>query len=122
MPKLPPPPRRPQRRSWFSSALAVVTSPVAVTTSAESRLSQVSPYFPLSQPSPPPSARPDSPVTDTTPVGVASPNACVWRSRSASVMPVCTVATRRAGSTLPPFIGDRSSMTPPLQTALPATL
>src|SRR4029453_11152758 len=39
IPKLPPPPRRPQKRSAFSSALAVTTSPSAVTSWAESRLS-----------------------------------------------------------------------------------
>ena len=38
-PKLPLPPRRAQNRSSFSDALAVSTSPLLVTTSAESRLS-----------------------------------------------------------------------------------
>ena len=42
-PKLPPPPRSPQKRSGFSSALAVSTRPSAVTTSAERRLSQARP-------------------------------------------------------------------------------
>ena len=46
-PKLPPPPRSPQNRSAFSSALARTTLPSAVTTSAESRLSQVDAVHPL---------------------------------------------------------------------------
>src|SRR3954469_19518844 len=46
-PKLPPPPRRPQNSSSFSVALARTTRPSAVTTSAEMRLSGVSPHLPL---------------------------------------------------------------------------
>ena len=49
-PKLPPPPRSAQNRSGCSSALAVSTSPSAVTTSNEMTLSQVSPCFRTSQP------------------------------------------------------------------------
>ena len=44
-PKLPPPPRRAQKRSACSVALAVTSSPAAVTTSADRRLSQVMPYL-----------------------------------------------------------------------------
>src|SRR5687768_9442284 len=54
MPKLPPPPRSPQNRSALSVALAVRRRPSAVTTSAESRLSQVKPYMRCNQPMPPP--------------------------------------------------------------------
>ena len=43
-PKLPPPPRRPQNRSSFSSALAVTNLPSAVITPAEMRLSTESPH------------------------------------------------------------------------------
>ena len=41
----PPPPRRPQKRSSFSVALAVRNRPSAVTTSADLRLSQDRPYL-----------------------------------------------------------------------------
>ena len=44
-PKLPPAPRSPQKSSSFSVSLAVTSCPSAVTTSAEIRLSAVSPYF-----------------------------------------------------------------------------
>ena len=43
-PKLPPPPRIAQKRSGFSSALAVTCEPSASTICAESRLSMVSPW------------------------------------------------------------------------------
>ena len=46
-PKLPPPPRTPQNRSAFSSALAVTNRPSASTTSTPSRLSMVRPYLRL---------------------------------------------------------------------------
>src|SRR5216683_1770473 len=72
-PKLPPPPRRPQNRSAFSDALATLSSPLAVTTSAESRLSMLKPRLRICQPVPPPNVRPATPVLDTTPDGTASP-------------------------------------------------
>lgn len=50
-----------------------MTEPSAVTTSAESRLSMVSPAFAVSQPVPPPSVRPPMPVWLTVPAGTASP-------------------------------------------------
>src|SRR5215212_7387310 len=61
-PKLPPPPRRPQKRSAFSSSLAWTIRPSAVTTSAEIRLSAVYPYIRSSQPLPVPSVNPAMPV------------------------------------------------------------
>src|SRR5919204_671168 len=70
-PKLPPPPRSPQNRSLFSSALAVSTRPSAVTTCAESRLSAARPNFGISQPIPPPSVSPAIPVDETTPPVIA---------------------------------------------------
>ena len=73
MPKLPPPPRIAQKRSGFSSSLAVTNSPSAVTTSAERRLSTVAPCFRISQPMPPPSVRPAMPVWVTIPPTVARP-------------------------------------------------
>ena len=45
MPKLPPPPRIAQKRSWFSEGLAVTMSPSAVTTWADRRLSMARPYL-----------------------------------------------------------------------------
>jgi hypothetical protein len=65
---------------------------------------------------------PAMPVIETTPNGVASPNACVSRSKSPRVRPGWALAVRRAGSTLTPFMGERSSISPPSHTALPATL
>ena len=44
-PQFPPPPRSAQKRSGCSSALAVTSSPLASTSSADSRLSIVSPYL-----------------------------------------------------------------------------
>ena len=61
-PKLPPPPRRPQNRSAFSSTPARTNSPSAVTRSADSSESTVKPNFRMIQPIPPPSVRPASPV------------------------------------------------------------
>ena len=49
-------------------------SPVAVTTWAERRLSQVRPNRRCSIPIPPFSAKPPTPVSETWPVGTASPN------------------------------------------------
>src|SRR5207253_5097840 len=72
-PKLPPPPRSAQKRSGCSSAFTCSTCPSAVTISTEMTLSQVSPYFLASQPTPPPSVSPAMPVLETTPVGTASP-------------------------------------------------
>ena len=76
-PKLPPPPRSPQKRSAFSSALARTVCPSAVTTSAASRLSQVRPYLRISQPMPPPSVRPAMPVWEICPPVTARPWAWV---------------------------------------------
>lgn len=50
MPKFPPPPRMPQNSSALSSSLARTMLPSASTTSAETRLSQASPYFEDVQP------------------------------------------------------------------------
>ena len=92
IPKLPPPPRSPHSRSGRSSSLAGKTSPSAVTTSAPTRLSHDSPYLRCSQPMPPPSVRPATPVVEIRPPVVASPCAAVAASRSAQVAPGCTVA------------------------------
>ena len=58
------------------------------------------------------------PVIETTLRGVESPNACVSAEDEAGwALPV-----RRARSTLTPFMGEGSSISPPSHTALPATL
>src|SRR5262249_60879874 len=84
-PKLPPPPRRPQKRSGCSLALAWRNWPSAVTISAARRVSQARPYLPASQPRPPPSGRPAMPVLETTPPLVAQPKACGSASKAPPV-------------------------------------
>ena len=122
MPKFPPPPRSPQNSSGCSVALAVMISPLAVTTSTESRLSQAVPCLRASQPMPPPSVSPAMPVVATNPPVVASPNSCVSRSNSPQVTPGRARAVPASGSTRTPFIPDRSMTMPSSQTAFPATL
>ena len=92
-PKLPPPPRSAHSSSGFSVAEARTRSPSAVTSSAASRLSQARPCLRSSQPEPPPSVRPATPVLDTRPPVVASPCSWVARSTCAHVAP-------------PPIAGD----------------
>src|SRR6266568_1969684 len=120
-PKLPPPPRSAQNRSWFCPAFAVTIRPSAVTTSTASRLSMVRPYLPISQPSPPPRVSPAIPVVETTPPVVASPWQAAARLSSFQVTPPCAQTVRLAGSTRIPFIGARSIIRPPSVTARPAT-
>ena len=72
-PKLPPPPRMPQKSSGFSTSDTVISSPSAVTSWTERRLSQVSPSFRSSHPEPLPSASPATPVVDMRPPVMASP-------------------------------------------------
>ena len=67
----------PQNRSLFSWALALTSSPLAVTRSTERSWSIVRPYLRISQPIPPPRVRPARPVWVTMPAGTASPKACV---------------------------------------------
>ena len=104
IPKLPPPPRIAQKRSGFSSSLAVTISPCAVTTSAERRLSTVAPCFRISHPIPPPSVRPAIPVCVTIPPTVASPKSCVSRSSSPQRTPA-----QRARCASPDRLGFPSS-------------
>src|SRR5204863_522167 len=122
MPKLPPPPLRPQKRSAFSLAFAVKRRPSAVTTSAETRLSTVRPCLLESQPRPPPKVRPAMPVSDTVPPLVARPKACVSWSKSIHLTPGSARARRAAGSTRMPFIVERSMSSPPSQTLWPGML
>ena len=81
-PKFPPPPRSPQNSSGFSSAEARTTSPSAVTTSHEITLSQDRPCSRASQPIPPPSVSPPTPVWETLPAVVANP--CGWVAASSA--------------------------------------
>ena len=90
--------------------------------SAESRLSQLSPCLPISQPSPPPKVSPAMPVVETTPPVLARPKAWVSRLYSPQVRPASARAVRPTGSTRTLFIGDRSIISPPSQTALPVML
>jgi hypothetical protein len=122
IPKLPLPPRIPQKRSGFSEAFAVSRRPSAVTTSALMTLSRASPYLACKWPQPPPNVSPAMPVAETTPRVVARPKACVSRSNSPSLRPVSARTVRRAGSTRMPFMAERSTMRPPSQTDFPATL
>ena len=122
MPKLPPPPRSPQKRSSFSVSLAVSSLPSAVTTWAEMRLSQARPYLGESQPYPPPRVKPPIPVVVTRPPGEASPYACVSLSYSPHSAPAFARATRCSGSTRTPFMSERSIRSPSLHALLPATL
>ena len=122
MPKLPPPPLSPQNRSGFSSSLAVTTLPSAVTTSAETRLSQASPYDGDNHPMPPPSVSPPTPVALISPPVVAKPKTWVPASKSPHVAPPSTRARPARGSTRTLRMQDRSIMSPWSQTALPDTL
>ena len=121
-PKFPPPPRSPQNSSGFSSAEARTTSPPAVTTSQETRLSQDRPCSRASQPMPPPSVSPPTPVCETLPAVVASPCGWVAASSAPSKAPPWTHARRRSASTRTAPIGVRSIISPPSGTASPTTL
>ena len=94
-------------------AEAVRTDPSAQTMRADKRLSIERPYFRRTQPSPPPSVSPATPVSDTTPPGTTRPKACVSRSTSPHKAPPWTRAVRDSGSTSTPRIRVRS-MTIPL--------
>src|SRR4029453_16287960 len=61
IPKLPPPPRTPQNRSAFRSALACKNSPSAVTRSTETSWSIDNPCLRMIQPVPPPGGAPRPP-------------------------------------------------------------
>ena len=78
-PKLPPPPRIAQSSSGCSSSDARTTRPSQVTSSAATRLSHARPCLRSSQPEPPPSVSPATPVVDTRPPVVARP----WLERRA---------------------------------------
>ena len=118
-PKLPPPPRSAQNRSGCSVALARTQRPSASTTCADSRLSIVSPCTRVSQPQPPPSVRPPTPVWLIVPAGTARPCSCVAASSCPNDAPPPTRARRACGSTTTWWIGLRSIISPPSGTAAP---
>ena len=97
-PKLPPPPRRPQSRSAFSSALALHDAAVGGhDLGRRAGSAQVTPYSRSSQPLPLPSVSPPTPVSDTRPPVTASPCSCVAASTSAPRAPPWTRAVRASG-------------------------
>src|SRR5215207_179766 len=66
-----------------------------------------------SQPNPPPSVKPPTPVCDSVPPVVASPNACVSPSTSDHKHPPATRTVTNAGSTCTASMGDRSIIKAP---------
>src|SRR5215204_3440690 len=120
IPKLPPPPRRPQNSSGFSRSLATTNSPSAVTTSHDRRLSIVRPNFRMMLPMPPPRVSPATPVWLTIPPVTASPNAWLSRSTCELRQPPSTRIVPASGSTRDPVMSDRSITMPSSQSAWPA--
>jgi hypothetical protein len=120
-PKLPPPPRRAQNRSAFSSALARTTELSAVTSVKPSTLSQESPKRRVSHPVPPPRTSPAAPVCETTPDGNTNPACCVAVSTDPSRQPPLNRARRRTGSTMTSRMRERS-ITRPSHVLKPARL
>ena len=118
-PKLPPPPRVPQKSSGFSSALACTMSPLAVTMSTLRTLSSARPKRRATRPKPPPSVRPPTPVCETVPAVVTRPYAIVSLSMSPSRLPPATRAIFVFGSTRTLRISDRSIIMPLSQVDLP---
>ena len=122
MPKLPPPPRSAQNRSGCESALTSITSPLASTSSRDTKLSQVNPCLRENQPMPPPRARPLTPVSDMMPAGTISRCGAVAASTSPSRQPPPAWTSLRSGSTVTSRSPLRSMVRPPSDMALPATL
>jgi hypothetical protein len=118
-PKLAPPPRSAQNRSACSSALAVTTSPSAVTTRAARSASAARPSLRSSQPEPEPSVKPATPTDGIRAPVTASPCAWVAASSSRHVAPPWTRAQRRAGSTYTARMRVRSITSAPSPTANP---
>src|SRR5271170_8014250 len=121
MPKLPPPPRSAQNSSGCESADTSITSPLASTSSRETKLSQVSPCLRENQPMPPPRARPPTPVSDMMPAGTMSRCGAVAASTSPSRHPPPTWTSLRSASTVTSRSPLRSMVKPPSDMALPAT-
>ena len=122
-PKFPPPPRSAQNRSGWCSASTRSSSPSAVTTSAASRSSMVSPCLRTRKPMPPrerDAADPDrAGVAEARSRGRARrPRRCT-RRRSG---PVSAQAVRRSASISSARSAERSSTMPPSETPWPAGL
>src|SRR5215208_2020040 len=87
-PKLPPPPpRSAQNRSALLSRDAVITSPSATTTEADTSASHVRPDRRASDPTPPPNVKPATPTVGQLPLGIDRPfaaSAACTESRSAA--------------------------------------
>src|SRR5581483_1049059 len=113
MPKLPPPPRSAQKSSGCEPALTSITSPLARTSSSETKLSQVRPCLRENQPMPPPSARPPTPVSDMIPAATISLCGAVAASTSPRRQPPPTCTSLRSGSTVTSRRPDRSMVRPP---------
>ena len=109
-------------RQSQKSRRRTVPAASAVTICADNKLSMDIPYFRMSQPTPPPSARPPIPVLDTIPYGTASPKTCVSLSMSPRVAPPCTRTVRVLSSTKTDLIRERSITKPSSQSARPPTL
>jgi len=122
MPKLPPPPRKPQNRSAFSFALARTTSPAAVTTVAASKLSIDSPILRSVRPTPPPNVNPPAPVCETMPVVVIILCAVAAVSMCPSNDPPSARSVIASASTSVECICDRSIIMPPSEVDLPGRL
>ena len=86
------------------------------------RLSQARPCLRISQPIPPPSVKPATPVVDTSPPVVASACACVSWSTSPQTAPGPTYARCAFGSTRTERIAERSMTIPSSQLEKPAML
>ena len=114
MPKLPPPPRIAQNRSGFSVALALQRPAVGGDDVRRDQVVDRQPDLRLSQPKPPPRVRPATPVVELMPSGVASPKRLRRRVELAEGRAGLDArgprSPRRRG---PPFIGDRSIISPP---------
>src|SRR6202030_3082514 len=119
MPKLPPPPRSAQNSSGCESADTSITSPLARTSSRETKLSQVSPCLRENQPMPPPRASPPTPVSDMMPAGTTSRCGAVAASTSPSRHPPPTWTSLCSASTVTSRSPLRSMVRPPSDLALP---
>ena len=118
MPKLPPPPRIAQKRSGFSSSLAVTNLAVG---GHHVDGDEVVDRGPVLSRQPADTAAQgearDPGVRDDPAYRRQSAKSCVSRSSSPQSTPASALAVRATGSTLIPFIGERSITRPPSQSA-----
>ena len=97
MPKFDSPPRIAQKRSGSESSLASTTWPSAVTTSAASRSSIVSPFLRTRKPIPPARVIPPIPTEPVSPKPVTRPRSAVAFVYWPAVAPVSTQALSPSG-------------------------